>query len=156
MYWPSHYYSYIFQKNSIGMSIFSYGTLAKMLCFVWDCTGTNIDDHGSLQGDTAKILARQQHPVASVKPWACGIGRRMPHWPGGAPWSSKPNQNNQWNHLLNCIFLVYYSYIVILHYLALTYQGHMVGRQKGDTYRFPSLPTSSGLHHWGYKSLMGH
>ena len=118
-------------KNSIGLSIFSYGTLAKKLFFVWDCTGTNIDDHGSSRGDTAKILARQWHPVAlsnalSMSHWATHAALTR-----GAALVINRDKNNQWNHIFNCVFWVHYSCVDVLHNLALIYQGHMVGCQKG-------------------------
>jgi hypothetical protein len=60
----------------------------------------------------------------------------------------KTDKNNHQNHVLNWYLLVYYSYVGRLR------NGTDILEEDGwlpewDACRFPSLLTSSGLHHWG-------
>ena len=74
----------------------------------------NIDDHGRRRGDTAPILTRWQQPVALSE------APSMPHKAANAAssWVAtmviKTDQNNQQNHVSNCVFLMYYSYVHLL------------------------------------------
>jgi hypothetical protein len=80
--------------------------LAKS-CALWtSARQNNIDDHDSRQGDTAPILARRQHPVASSK--ATSMPHRVMHGAssGVAAKFIKIYKNNHQNHVSNWDFLV--------------------------------------------------
>ena len=74
---------------------------------------------------------------------------------GAAAKFIKTDKNNHQNHVLNWDLLVYYSYVGLLR------NGTDILEEDGwlpewDACWFPSLLTSSGLHHKGIMSLVEH
>jgi hypothetical protein len=83
--------------------------LAKR-CDLWPSSWhNNIDDYGSRQGDTSPKLVWWQHPVASSEAlsmlcWAsCAASSQV------ATMVIKTDENNQQNHVFNCVISMYYS-----------------------------------------------
>ena len=63
---------------------------------------------GGRRGNTERVVAQWQRPVASGKPWSCCIGRCALYGTGAPPWPSKwPSR--KWVHitllLLFCLLL---------------------------------------------------
>jgi hypothetical protein len=119
--------------------------LAKSSALWPSARHNNIDDHGSRRGDMAPILARRRHQVALSEALS------MPHWvihnaSSGVATKFIKDKNNHQNHVSNWDFLVYYSYVGLLHN-GTDILEEDVWSPEGDACRIPSLLTSSGLHH---------
>ena len=98
----------------------------------------------------AAWVIRRKHLPISVqrhqgKPWACHIGQGAPYHPIPPSWSSKQINTTSNIRVVNCCFLVYYSYVDLPTAAHLDLEIELDVR-RWSTYWTPTLPRCSALH----------